>query len=313
MSYLHNSKEIKNKLTKLFSVEGEKWAIVGFVGYNALDHLPPNISDLSVVCWPKAGGTNPDGIRRLIANGINVFFCDRLHHKVYWTKNTGLVIGSANLSDNALGDSGLHEFAVYCDDNTFDINKILKELNYKEVTYEALATLDIEHTAHYRSHNLSSDNTLHAELIKFTQAYGISYPKKWKIVCWSEHRLNNDLIQAEVENQFHTKEWTNDNDVESQSFQPGDLVLQIKIDNNGDIERANGCWLIVDHVIEQSKGEGVIVQIKPTDKSLIPFDVDSDFKKHFKKVFNLKNDWKDICDGDGFVLDSFIQEIKNCY
>lgn len=313
MNYLHNSEEIKNKLTELFSVKGEKFAVVGFVGRNALDYLPSNISELSVVCWPKAGGTNPDGIRRLMDKGIKVYFCDRLHHKVYWTKNVGLIIGSANFSDNALGDSGLHEFGVYCDDNTFDIKKILDTLDYKLVTQEAISNLDIKHTAQYRTHNLSGDNTLHAELIKFPQAYEISYPKKWKIVDWSEHRLNDNFIQTEVKVNFHTVKWTNDNDVESQNFEPGDLVLQIHTDNNGNINRANGCWLIVDHLIKLPKGEGVIVQVTPTDKSLIPFDIDSEFKKNFKKVFNLKNDWKDICDGNGFVLDGFIQEIKNCY
>jgi hypothetical protein len=70
MLYLRNSSEIKQQLTQLFSEEGEKWAVVGFVGYNAIDHLPAHVKNLSIVCWPKAGGTNPDGVRRLIDNGI---------------------------------------------------------------------------------------------------------------------------------------------------------------------------------------------------------------------------------------------------
>jgi hypothetical protein len=180
MRYLRNSQEIKKQLATLFSEAGKKCAVVGFVGYNALDHLPSCVSDLSVVCWPKAGGTNPDGVRRLIDHGISVYFCDRLHHKIYWRQDAGLIIGSANLSENALGDAGLHEFGVYCDDKEFDIGQVLEALSYAPVTPEAHTKLDIEHAAQARQKDESGDSTSYA-ISTFPESINTKHPKKWKL------------------------------------------------------------------------------------------------------------------------------------
>jgi len=312
MHYLRNSREIKTQLSSLFSKAGNKWAVVGFVGYNALDHLPSNVSDLSVVCWPKAGGTNPDGVRRLIDHGISVYFCDRLHHKIYWRQDAGLIVGSANLSENALGDAGLHEFGVYCNDKEFDINQVLDSLSYAKVTPEALAKLDVEHAAQARQKNKSSDNTSRA-YSTFLEAIKTTHPKKWKLVIWSELRKSNDHIRAEVESHFNTRNWVNDNDVDSGSFQIGDFVLQIKTNDDGIIERANGRWLLVDHIVEK-RGTRAVVQVNKLDnRTPPPFVIDAMFKKHLKEAFNATEDWGEIHDNDYVVRSSFVRAISDLY
>lgn len=312
MHYLRNSQEIKKQLSSLFSEVGEKWAVVGFVGYNALDHLPSRVSDLSVVCWPKAGGTNPDGVRRLIDHGISVYFCDRLHHKIYWRKDAGLIVGSANLSENALGDAGLYEFGVYCDDNKFDIHQVLDALSYAQVTPDALAKLDVEHAAQARQKDKSGDNTSRADST-FLEAIKTKHPKKWKLVTWSEPRKSNDHIRAEVETHFNTRNWINDNDVDSNNFQIGDFVLQVKTNDDGIIERANGRWLFVDHIVLK-RGARAVVQVNKLDnRTPPPFVIDGTFKKHLKEAFNATEDWDDIYDNDYVVQPSFVRAISDFY
>lgn len=313
MQYLRNSQEIKNQLSSLFSQEGEKWAVVGFVGYNALDHLPACISNLSVVCWPKAGGTNPDGVRRLIDHGIAVYFCDRLHHKIYWRKNAGLIVGSANLSENALGEAGLHEFAVYCDDKEFDIRQVLEDLCYAQVTSEALAKLDIDHAAQTRQGDKSNIGTPH-KAPTFLESIRTKHPKKWKLVAWYGHRESNDHIQAEVETRFRTGgDWENDNDVESGSFQIGDIVLQIRTNDKGIIDYANARWLFVDHIVGK-RGTRTLVQVyKSNNRTPPPFELDSTFKKHLKEALNSAEDWDDVYDPDHIVRPSFIRAISDLY
>lgn len=313
MRYLRNSAEIRGRLLQLFSGPGRKWAVVGFVGYNAVDHLPKDVSNLNVICWPKAGGTNPDGVRRLIDNGVGVYFCKRLHQKIYWRENAGLIVGSANLSDNALGEDGLHEFAVYCDDNHFDINQVLSSLKYDAVTTEALARLDVEHTAYAR--NAPVDHHRHSARRPrtFISAATVRHRKPWKIVTWTELRENSDHIQEVVRAQFGTDAWANDNDVQSDSFEKGDFVLQVKTNDEGIIERANARWLLVDTVAGR-RGSRAIVQVKKLDnRTPPPFELDSAFKKNFKRAFNQTAEWDTIHDRHSVVRPQFVQSIMDLY
>lgn len=311
MNYLFNSRQIRTQLASLFSENGKKWAIVAFVGYNALDHLPSQVSELSIVCWPKAGGTNPDGVRRLIDHGISVYFCDRLHQKIYWREGAGLIVGSANLSENALGDGGLYEFGLFCDDKRFNIDQVLNALKYLPVTAEALAKLDVEHAAQARQKD-KIDNSDPLTNLTFLEAIKTKHPKKWKLVTWSELRKSNDHIRAEIETNFNTSNWVNDNDVASSGFHVGDFVLQVRTNEEGNIERANGRWLFVDHIVGK-QGTRAVVQVKKLDsRTPTPFEVDSTFKKHLKEAFNAKN-WNEIYDKNYIVRPNFVRAIGDLY
>jgi hypothetical protein len=313
MEYLRNSHAIKQQLNTLFSGNGKKWALVGFVGYNALDHLPSGVSDLSVVCWPKAGGTHPDGVRRLADNGIKVYFCNRLHHKVYWREKTGLIVGSANLSENALGESGLHEFGVYCSDKSFDITQLLSDLDYEEVTPEALARLDVEHTAQARKSAEARLRAAPSISPPFLRAANARFPKQWKLVTWDELRENSEHIQEAVEHQFGTRNWTNDNDVDVDSFQEGDFVLQVKIDSDGNVEKANARWLLVELVVRRGSKRAV-VQVKQLDgRTPPPFEIDPVFRKNLKTAINQAESWDDIYDSNCIVKRTFVQSIIDLY
>lgn len=310
LDYLRNSSDIRRKVYELFSEEGEKCIVVGFVGRNAIDYLPKGVSDLRIICWPKAGGTNPDGVRRLINGGIEVQFCDRLHQKIYWKKDLGLIIASANLSDNALGEGGLHEFGVYCPDKSFDIDGVLDSLSLVEVTAERLAQLDIEHVRYARQHNTTSNS--HGQPPSFHESMKTKYPKRWKLVTWSELRADNSQIEVEVAEHFGIKNWANDNDAPPNAFQIGDFVLQVKVSDSGEIARANGNWLLVDHIVRQ-RGNHILVQVrKLDDEAFPPFQIDGAFRKHFKKVFN-KTEWDKVCDKKSTVKRSFVEAVLGSY
>jgi hypothetical protein len=312
MRYLRNSLQIKQELAKLFSGLGRKMAIVGFVGYNAVDHLPSSVTDLSVVCWPKAGGTHPDGVRRLIDKGISVYFCDRLHQKIYWRERAGLIVGSANLSDNALGGGGLHEFGVYCEDEHFDIDQVLAELDYVPVTPTALAKLDVEHAAHAR-HKEKTDESEPGEIPTFLDALQTKHPKKVKLVTWSERRENSVHIRTEIETHFGTKRWIRDNDVDSNSFQIGDFVLQVGINDDGFVKQANAHWLLVDHIMGK-RGNYTVVQVNGIDRRTPPpFVLDKPFRRHLKEALNNEMNWGKVYDKSHVLRPTFVQSLKDLY
>ncbi|MCX7067552.1 MAG: phospholipase D family protein [Methylococcales bacterium] len=309
MTYLYNSREISQQLTQLFTGDGEKWAIVGFVGYDAVDLLPKDVKNLSVVCWPKAGGTNPDGIRRLIQNGITVYFCDRLHHKTYWCKGVGLIVGSANLSKNALGEAGLHEFGVYCEDENFDIKQVLDALRYREVTTAELAKLDVEYARQARQQEFEQVY----KVPSFIEAMQMPHPRQWKLIsCIGE--IDTGIIDVEVKTHFGETKWKNYNEINQATIQVGDFIYQVKTDENDEVVRANGRWLFVDHIIKQKGKYHIAVQVYKLNEHITPppFVIDSDFKKALKQAMN-NEEWDNIYDDNYTVKSEFIQAIKDYY
>jgi len=106
---------------------GRRVIAVAFVGADALRFLP-SPEGIEIYCWPKAGGTNPHAIEQLQQAGAIVYFVERLHMKIYASDGGGTVLGSANLTNNALGESGLLECGVYIDNGVIDISQVLKNL-----------------------------------------------------------------------------------------------------------------------------------------------------------------------------------------
>lgn len=306
MNYLRTSSEIRESIADLFAGPELKWAIVGFVGYGALDQLPADIENLSVICWPKAGATHPDGVRRLIQAGVEVFFCDRLHSKIYWASNRGLIVGSANLSRNALA-SNQHEFAVYIEGGAFDITQVLSRLKYKKVSDASLAALDVAHVAvHTREPDLDDEQQ---PASTFVESRRMAMPRHWKLVAWSERRVNSTTLRNVVSEQTGTATWINDNDVEREVYQAGDFVLQVQVDENGRMQRANCKWLRVDLVAKLETGLA-IVQLKPlAEGPPPPFAIDSKFKKSLKFLLN-ESAWKDVIDASATVKRGFIKKLQ---
>src|ERR1051325_7986254 len=99
----------------------ERVAAVAYVGADALSFLSAP-TGITIYCWPQAGGTNPIAVEELVRNGIKVNFVKRLHAKVYWSQSRGALIGSANLTSNALGEGGLREAVVWVPPGAFDMN-----------------------------------------------------------------------------------------------------------------------------------------------------------------------------------------------
>jgi hypothetical protein len=315
MHYLQNSEEIRTAINSIYSTNDEKWAIVGFVGYGALDQLPSGVKNLSVICWPKPGATSPDGVRRLQDAGIKVYFCDRLHSKIYWASGQGAVIGSANLSKNALTDSGQHEFGVIVKDVDFDIKKIIGNLKYKLADEASLNSLEVARVKLGVSDSDSDDELAKAQT--FLEETEHVVLKRFKIVSWHEFLDDISYIEKEVKSRFNSSNIENSNvfsheDIDKDSFQVGDYVLQISIDEEGEIRIANCKWLRVELIIVRGNST-TLVQVHPSASGVQPpFVIDSMFKKNLKAAWN-SSSWEDVCDKKSVLKKGFIDEIRSKY
>lgn len=307
--YLETSQEIRDSIRDLFIGDEEKYAVVAFIGKNATNYLP-NSKNLTVICWPKAGGTNPNGIRKLLDKGIRVQFCDNLHSKIFWCKSKGIIITSANLSDNALGENGLIEYGVRINDSHYDFNKsVLNNLhkNIRDVTNKELDLLDINHNKYYRKNPIELTNK--TKNINFAEWYKGEHKQKWKVIWYSEESKSDEQTKNEVYQKYHVKDWINDNDADSKSFNEGDIVFQFKMhEEEGKIKRINGKWLYVDMTTTTNK----IIQIDEIETISLPFLIDKSFMKSFKKAFN-KLEWNEIHDSSYNVNNVLIDAIYMDY
>jgi len=302
VEYLESGEKIKERLNKLFSGDGKKWAIVAFVGRSPLDHLPENVSNLKVVCWPQAGATDPAGIRSLLERDIPVYFCDRLHQKVYYCERTGLIVGSANLSNNAMNPGRLHEFAVYVDDPAYDITKHLASISVTErsrVTQKSLDLLQSEHHKYIRALEAALEKPPKtrrgkSSVVKKFEDWFTSDPRQpWKISTWEEEFSNEE--EAKVGERLKpTTGQTKFYDFQSleRTINVGEFVLSVpRIGKK--ISKRNGGnglgWLLVDKLMQSPDGNRKYrlgVQLRAlSDRTPPPFSLDG-FSDRFAAAFD---------------------------
>jgi hypothetical protein len=308
--YLPNSETIRESISDLFSGSDEKIAIAAFVGKNAIDYLP-NPKNTTVICWPKAGGTNPDGVRRLLDAGFEVKFCDNLHSKIYWCKGKGVIISSANLSDNALGDGGLIEYGVFIEDREFNFSEnVLTHIRKKlrQIKDEELDQLDIDSNKYNRTNKIKTNST--KQNLNYLEWFQRKHKQKWKIVWYSAESKVDNVTKNEVFKRCSVTTWNNDNDVESGVFREGDLVFQFKMDETEEyIKRANGKWLFVDMITSTKK----IIQVDLLDNNVsVPFEIDSSFRKSFKKALS-ELGWDKIRDDKQYPKKGFLKRVYDYY
>jgi hypothetical protein len=138
---LHTSNEVKTTIRSIFrDPRRRRVAIVAYVGKGAKAYLP-NPRGLELYCWPQPGGTSAAAVRGLQRAGVDVSFADRVHMKVFWAEGKGAVVGSANLSDNALGTGGLHEAGVFLPASKVRIDSLIESIKPVDVTAATLLKL----------------------------------------------------------------------------------------------------------------------------------------------------------------------------
>lgn len=150
LQVLHRASDVRKAIREVFRdpADKERIAVVAFVGDGALEYLP-HLKGIRVYCWPRAGGTNPYAIGAMLDAGVSVTFVDRLHAKLYWSRTGGAVIGSSNLTNNALGAGGLAEVSVRLPSGAFDPSAFIGSLHPIADFDSALRDLRNAHNRYY--------------------------------------------------------------------------------------------------------------------------------------------------------------------
>jgi len=183
---LYTSAAIHARIKRLLGQpsEGDKRvALVAYVGSDG-ERYRPHPKGLRLICNPSAGGTDPDTLRRLIKRGATVQISDSLHMKVYWSRNRGCVIASANASSSALGRNGLKEAGIWLPAGTVNINQLIRYANPRKVKQSDLRHLDTQTREYTKNVGINRKDVRPAQ--KFQQWYSAPHRSSWKF-SWGDY------------------------------------------------------------------------------------------------------------------------------
>lgn len=286
---LYTRDHIRRELGRIFAKNGRRVAVVAFVGKDAAD-LVGNPDGLEVVCWPRAGGTNPDGVRELIHKGADVHFSDGLHMKLYWSEKGGCIITSANLSSNALGAGSLREIGILVDRDRVDIDRVLRAIPRRDVTTKEMHDLDRAHDAFLaRSSGLrkgSRSGHKKRQALSFRRWYESAHRRAWKLGWCVDYGPISEAAKSTARTEYGVGP-EHSMDAKRGQLAPEDWMLHFRLDGDRAYEIG---WGHLDFVIKvpatdrhfdpDYPDEGV--QVHTLGKRVPPFRLDKKLKKAFK-------------------------------
>lgn len=237
-------------------------------------------------------GSNPYALEEIIEDkGIdNVYFLDNLHSKIYLGTHNALV-GSSNLSNNALSDQNLLE-AVVLIRNVADLGHL--QIIIEE--YKRLANIAYPNEASKikrieklkKMPNIPSANYLNTNLID----YDVDSSGDRIIIAWYLSEKDLDDLDFDFPDDLEETSDNWNNFLEESEIKIGDRILNWEIKRrNGKILTSKFSWFVASGVLPNrvSKQENytkLVYQGKNITNFIPPFDVNDVAKKCFNEIIN---------------------------
>ena len=203
---LYSSAEIHSCIKQLFSEPNKndrRVALVAYVGTDGESYLP-HPEGLHIICSLSAGGTSPNTIRMLIKRKAKVQFSDGLHMKVYWSRQRGCLITSANASSSALGRHGLKEVGIWLPAKSLNIDRLIRYAKPRNVTAQELRKLDAATKLHdkHQHRNPRTEN-----MVDYLQWLSLPHRSNWKL-GWGDEEIGGTAQAAKEKtlSEYGTKE-----------------------------------------------------------------------------------------------------------
>jgi phosphatidylserine/phosphatidylglycerophosphate/cardiolipin synthase-like enzyme len=179
--FLPNPARIRGAVGTLAKQSKRMDLAVAFVGRDWSDALAHCQGNLRLICWLSSTNTNPRAVRQLIKRPkTKVRQRDGMHAKVYLT-DVGAVVGSANLSAEALSEieqNGRDEAAVFLNDkvsrDTIDkwFSKLWNDPSTRQITKPDLRQAIKAYDKAHKGGKLTGGKAKKTEIPQHTFAYG---------------------------------------------------------------------------------------------------------------------------------------------
>ena len=223
-------------------------AIVAFVGAGARAFIP-RPKGVEIICWPKAGGTNPLELRRLKQMGVNVRFADGLHMKLYWAEGRGTVLTSANLTTNALGSGNLKEIGVLLPPDAIDIDELIASLKSRRFNKREMRKLEERHRKINAGQPRQSEKT---ERVEYLEWLSHSARSEWKLGWWDGFVQIAKEAKEIVRADFNKREPEYFISCRKKDYRQADWVLCFRLTSKG---ASTPKWMFVDFVVKVGRRE----------------------------------------------------------
>ena len=249
MRILASSAAIRRAITNLLAPgKARRVAITAFVGDGAGAFIR-NPKGVEIICWPKAGGTNPLELRRLKKAGAHIRFADRLHMKVYWAAGRGTIITSANLSTNALGAGNLKEFGVLLPADTLAIDDVIESLRSRPFNSAEMEKLDEQHRKLKARKQQPHEK---AAKVTYPEWFSLLPRDEWKLGCWDHTtdvaRKAKEIVRAD----FNKRAPHNFISCRQNEYAEADWVLCVRLTKKG---ASAPEWMYVDFTVKVSRND----------------------------------------------------------
>ena len=296
---LYTSADIHTRIKHIFGQPGKsdrRVALVAYVGTDGSKYLP-HPEGLRVICSLSAGGTDADTLRQLVKDKAKVEASDRLHMKVYWSKNRGCVITSANASSNALGRDGLKEAGVWLPSRAVDIDRLIQYASPREIRESDLRKLDMESREQNKTFKRSVSRK--SPIRDFMGWYSLPHAQSWKIqLSYWEVSGSAAAVKEEIRSEFGSRDpyqWVT---CAKGEFRRNDYVLVLFLAKNGVLQGLE--WLFADFVVKLSRTEKryysrqfpyhAVQVFSPSKCPPPPFRITPHFRRALRSAINLYTD-----------------------
>lgn len=246
MKILKSSAAIRRAIVELMAPGKRRVAITAFVGDGARAFLPKP-KGIELICWPKAGGTNPLELRRLKKAGVRIRFVDGLHMKLYWASHRGAIVTSANLSTNALGAGNLKELGILLPTNAIDIDELIASLKSRRFNKTDIHKLEV---AHRKLQPWQRGGGQHVEKVTYTEWFSLPSRCEWKLGWWDEHSDFAQEAKEIVRNDFNKRTPEDFIACQKNDYNQTDWVLTFRVTRKGAVSPK---WIFVDFVVKVSR------------------------------------------------------------
>jgi hypothetical protein len=298
---LSNKARIRRDLREVTAAgAGRRVILSAYVGRDALEYVQ-DPRGVQIYCSPNPVGTDPDGLESLLREGARIWFVERLHAKVYWSERAGCLIGSPNLSTNALGEAGLFETVYRADDVNIDslMVQVAKHKYPVEVTPRVLEAF---RRRCRRAHGQVLQPAVRRarETPTFEEWVGDRYRKPFTLLRW-DHDTAPDLTGPEREavreyNELHDTglddDYTDFLTVYGSVIKmpENEDVVCVRVDEDETVRATGAFWLRYELRTESHTGRAGrgrrtrIIQVRPRRES-VPFIAGGKFMRDTLSAF----------------------------
>jgi hypothetical protein len=172
--------------------------------------------------------------------------------KVYWSKNRGCVITSANASSNALGKNGLKEAGIWLPSRAVNIRRLIGYSTPRKIRATDFYRLDREAREHKKNSRKASK--IRSPAPDFVQWCTAPYRSVWKIACIDTEVTGVAKVAKERSySEYGHKEPHTWASCRRNRVRKADWLLTFTHTERG---AKSAHWLYVDLVVKVSRQEG---------------------------------------------------------